>query len=117
LSPRLGTPPVAIVAGGIVGIASIFSDELVRFGGQSLTANIVTMSVFGAIVMYIVSMASLFRLRRSERRLARPFAASLYPWAPAFALGAAVVCLVTMAVFNALVGALFVALGVLGYGY
>jgi amino acid transporter len=38
------------------------------FGGQSLTANIVTMSVFGAIVMYILSMASLFKLRRSEPR-------------------------------------------------
>jgi ethanolamine permease len=117
IHPRLGTPHVAILAGGVVGIAAIFSDELVKFGGQSLTANIVTMSVFGAIVMYIVSMASLFKLRRSEPRLARPFAAPLYPWFPAFALLAAVVCLATMAVFNALVAALFVVLGLLGYGY
>ena len=68
IHPRFDTPHVAILAGGVVGIAAIFSDELVTFGGQSLTANIVTMSVFGAIVMYILSMASLFKLRRSEPR-------------------------------------------------
>jgi ethanolamine permease len=73
---------VAILAGGVVGIAAIFSDELIQFGGQSLTANIVTMSVFGAIVMYILSMASLFKLGRSEPRLARPFAAPVYPLFP-----------------------------------
>ena len=76
---RFGTPHIAILAGGVVGIAAIFSDEWITFGGQSLTANIVTMSVFGAIVMYILSMASLFKLRRSEPRLARPFAAPVYP--------------------------------------
>jgi ethanolamine permease len=58
----------------VVGIAAIFSDDLIQIGGQPLTANIVTMSVFGAIVMYIVSMLALFKLRRS-RDLARPFSA------------------------------------------
>jgi len=115
--PRLGTPHVAILAGGAVGIAAIFSDELVKFGGQSLTANIVTMSVFGAIVMYILSMASLFKLRRSDPQLARPFRAPAYPLFPAFALVAAIVCLATMAYFNALVAALFAGLAALGYGY
>ncbi|MDI9674962.1 amino acid permease, partial [Pseudomonas aeruginosa] len=59
--PRFKTPYRAILAGGVVGIAAIYSDELIQFGGQTLTANIVTMSVFGAIVMYIVSMAALFK--------------------------------------------------------
>ena len=117
IHPRLGTPHVAILAGGVVGIAAIFSDELIKFGGQSLTANIVTMSVFGAIVMYILSMASLFKLRLSDPGLARPFGAPAYPWFPAFALGAAVVCLGTMVYFNVLVAALFVGLMALGYGY
>jgi ethanolamine permease len=117
IHPKRGTPHVAILAGGVVGIVAIFSDEWVSFGGQSLTANIVTMSVFGAIVMYIVSMASLFKLRRSEPGLARPFGAPVYPLFPAFALGAAVVCLATMVYFNAVVAALFVVLMALGYGY
>jgi ethanolamine permease len=115
--PTRHTPHVAIVAGGIVGIAAIFSDEWISFGGQTLTANIVTMSVFGAITMYIVSMASLFKLRRSEPGLARPFRAPAYPLFPAFALVAAVVCLLTMVHYNRLIAALFVTLGVLGYGY
>ena len=55
-------------------------------GGQSLTANIVTMSVFGAILMYTLSMLSLFQLRRREPGLVRPFRAPCYPWFPAIAL-------------------------------
>lgn len=115
--PRFQTPHIAILAGGVVGIAAIFSDELISFGGQTLTANIVTMSVFGAIVMYIVSMASLFKLRRSEPGLARPFVAPLFPVFPAFALVAATVCLVTMAYYNPLIAAVFTGLGMLGYVY
>ena len=117
IHPTLGTPHIAILAGGVVGIAAIFSDELFTFGGQSLTANIVTMSVFGAIVMYILSMASLFRLRRTEPGLARPFAAPAYPWFPAFALGAAVICLGTMVWFNRLVAGVFIASMAVGYAY
>ncbi|WP_430422634.1 ethanolamine permease [Methylibium petroleiphilum] len=115
--PRFHTPHIAVLAGGVVGILAIFSDELISFGGQTLTANIVTMSVFGAIVMYIVSMASLFKLRRSEPNLPRPFLAPMFPIFPAFALAAAVVCLATMVYFNPLVAMLFVGLGVVGYGY
>ena len=115
--PRFHTPHLAVIAGGVVGILAIFSDEIIKIGGQTLTANIVTMSVFGAIVMYIVSMASLFKLRRSEPNLARPFRAPMFPLFPAFALAAAVVCLATMVYFNPLVAILFVGLGVVGYGY
>ena len=75
------------------------------------------MSVFGAIVMYIISMASLFKLRRSEPGLARPFAAPAYPFFPAFALVAAVVCLATMVYFNGLIAGLYLVLTALGYGY
>ena len=117
IHPKRGTPHVAILAGGGIGIAAIFSDQLVQIGGQPLTANIVTMSVFGAIVLYIISMASLFKLRLSEPHLERPFSAPVFPLFPAFALGAAVVCLLTMIYFNALMAGLFVALMAIGYVY
>lgn len=113
--PRFKTPHRAVVAGSVVGLAAIFSDEWLQFGGQTLTANIVTMSVFGAIVMYIVSMASLFKLRRSEPEMARPFRAPLFPWFPGFALGAAVLCLATMCYYNPLIAALFAGLGAAGW--
>jgi ethanolamine permease len=116
IHPRFGTPHRAVLAGGVIGIAAIFSDELFSFGGQTLTANIVTMSVFGAIVMYIMSMASLFALRRKEPGLARPFPARGYPVVPAIALALAVMCLVTMVVFNPLLAAVFAGLLALAYG-
>ncbi len=117
IHPKCRTPHIAILAGGAVGIAAIFSDSLITFGGQTLTANIVTMSVFGAIVMYILSMASLFKLRISEPRLERSFRAPLFPWFPGFALLGALVCLVTMVYYNALVAGIFLGLMALGYVY
>src|SRR5450830_796277 len=117
LHPRFKTPHRAILAGGVVGIAAIYSDELITIGGQTLTANIVTMSVFGAILMYILSMLSLFRLRRIEADLARPFRAPWYPFFPAFALFGALVCMVTMIYYNWLIFLIFLLFMALGYVY
>ena len=75
------------------------------------------MSVFGAITMYIVSMLSLFKLRRSAPGMVRPFRAPLYPYFPAFALCSALVCMGTMIYYNALIFAVFAAFMLLGYGY
>lgn len=111
------TPWVAILTGGVVGIAAIFSDELITFGGQTLTANIITMSVLGALTMYILSMMSLFKLRVTEPDMVRTYKAPGFPWVPRFALLAAIVCLVTMLYQNPLVSALYVGLMVVGYGY
>ena len=113
---RFATPHRAVLAGGAVGIAAIYSDGLVKLGGQPLTANIVTLSVFGAITMYMTSMASLFRLRRAEPDMARPWRAPLYPWLPAFALAGAAVCLATMVYYHPLVFAVFMAILAIGYG-
>lgn len=115
LNRRTRTPHLAILAGGVVGIAAIFSDSLITISGMPLTACIVTMSVFGAIVMYITSMAALFKLRRSEPKLIRPCRAPLYPWAPAFALAMAVLCLVAMVWYNTLLALIFAAMMLGGY--
>ncbi|HEX7983615.1 MAG TPA: ethanolamine permease [Duganella sp.] len=115
IHPRFKTPHRAILAGGAVGIAAIYSDELIKIGGLTLTANIVTMSVFGAITMYIISMLSLFKLRRAEPQMARPFRAPFYPLFPAIALAGAVVCMATMIYYNPLIFGLFVAFLAAGY--
>lgn len=104
---RTRTPAWAILAGGVIGIAAIYSDSFIVIGGLTLTANIVTMSVFGAILLYIVSMLALFKLRRVEPALERPFAAPFYPLFPAVALVLAVVCGLTMIYYNKVVFALF----------
>ena len=115
--PRFKTPHLAILAGGAVGILAIFSDNGIVIGGQPLTANIVTMSVFGAILMYIISMASLFKLRRSEPTMPRPFIAPCYPYFPAIALFASAICMIAMIYYNFLIFAIFVAILALGYVY
>jgi ethanolamine permease len=85
VNARFQTPHRAIIAGALVGIAAILVDDM-QFNGMALTANLITMAVFGAIVMYIVSMLSLFALRKKEPFLTRPFAAIAYPYFPAIAL-------------------------------
>ncbi len=116
LHPRFRTPHLATIAGGAVGIAAIYSDRFVGIAGQPLTASIVTMSVFGALVMYLMSMASLFRLRSAQPSLERPWRAPLYPLAPAFALAMAAVALVAMIWFNPIIFALFAGLMALAVG-
>jgi ethanolamine permease len=116
LHPRFGTPYVAIVAGAIIGVIAIYSDSLLTLQGQSLTAAIVTLSVFGALTAYVISMASLFRLRVSEPNMHRPYKAPLYPWAPALALLLALVLLGAMIWLNVQVFGVFVILMGGGYG-
>jgi ethanolamine permease len=115
--PRFQTPYRAILAGGIVGIAAIYSDQLITFGGHTLTANIVTMSVFGAILMYIISMLALFQLRRTEPEIERPFKAPMFPYFPGFALVCALICMGSMLYSNPLVAVVFAGLLFSGYIY
>ncbi|MFS2222406.1 ethanolamine permease [Pantoea sp. B65] len=114
---RFQTPHRAIIAGGLIGIAAIFSDNWINLQGMTLTAAMITMAVFGAIVMYLMSMLSLFRLRRIAPEMERSFLAPGYPWVPAIALVLAFVCLIAMLWFNALIGGLFIAFMAVGYAY
>jgi ethanolamine permease len=116
VNDKYKTPHRAIIAGAVVGVAAIMGDSF-QFAGQTLTANLITMAVFGAIVMYITSMMSLFALRKNEPNLERPFAAVAYPLFPAIALGLATVSLVTMIYFNQQLTVVFFGLMALGYVY
>ncbi|MFU9138413.1 ethanolamine permease [Erwinia tasmaniensis] len=114
---RFQTPHRAIIAGGLIGIVAIFSDGWINLQGMTLTAAMITMAVFGAIVMYVMSMLSLFRLRRTAPELERSFRAPGYPIVPGIALVLALVCLVAMLWFNPVIGGLFVAFMAVGYLY
>ena len=114
---RFQTPHRAIIAGGLIGIAAIYSDGVINLQGMSLTAAMITMAVFGAIVMYIMSMLSLFKLRKTEPALHRPFMAPGFPVVPSIALALAVVCLVAMAWFNPVIGLIFLGFMALGFAY
>lgn len=114
---RFQTPHRAIIAGGIIGIAAIYSDGIINLQGMSLTAAMITMAVFGAIVMYIISMLSLFKLRKTEPNLERAFSAPGYPIVPAIALTLAVVCLIAMVWFNLVIALIFLGFMVIGFIY
>jgi len=115
--PRFKTPVRALVGGGVVGVLAVFSDQFITIGGQPLTANIVTMAVLGALVMYIVSMASLFKLRSAEPGLQRPYKAPFYPVLPAIALVFGLVCLGALVYFNPIITALFLGLMAVAWVY
>jgi ethanolamine permease len=75
------------------------------------------MSVMGALVMYIISMASLLKLRQSEPLLERPYKAPFFPVFPLIALVCGIVCLFAVVYFNAMLSLLFVGLMAVAYAY
>ena len=110
-------PHWALVAGGVFGLLCVFSDNLVVLNNKPLTANVITLACFGSITMYIVSIFSLFKLRKSEPEMERPFKAVLYPVFPIFALIGSGVCMVAMAFYNFQVFIVYLVLMALGYLY
>ena len=108
LHPKFSTPHWALIAGGVIGIIALLSGK---------TAELITMSVFGALVLYIISMAALFKLRVSEPDLERPFRAPFYPLFPGIALVLSVFFLAVMAWFNATIALIFLGLFLPAYGY
>ena len=67
--------------------------------------------------MYIMSMLSLFKLRKTEPNLERTFRAPGYPIVPGIALFLAVVCLVAMVWFNMLIALVFLGFMAAGFVY
>lgn len=98
IHPRFHTPHIALVVGGIIGIIAVCSGT---------TQQLIVLSALGAVVMYVLSMVSLFVLRKKEPELERPFRASFYPFFPVIALVLSLVCLVAIVVYNFWLSVLF----------
>jgi ethanolamine permease len=64
------------------------------------TAEIITISVFGALTLYMISMIALLRLRKNEPQMERPFKVPMYPAFPVIALVIAVVSFAAMTIYN-----------------
>lgn len=91
VNERFRTPSNALLVNMFIGIIALLSNS---------TAEIITISVFGALVMYIFSMVSLIVLRKTETELNRPFKTPLYPISTYLALFIATIALITMVVYN-----------------
>ncbi|TAH19116.1 MAG: ethanolamine permease [Cytophagales bacterium] len=100
LTQNTQTPANASIAGGIFGIICVLSGK---------TDELITLSVLGAIVMYIVSMVSLFVLRKKFPDLKRPYQTPFYPFFPAMALILGVVCLLSVVYYHLALAGIFLA--------
>ncbi|HEY4154320.1 MAG TPA: amino acid permease, partial [Puia sp.] len=88
---RFHTPVNALLANMVIGIVALCTGK---------TAEIITISVFGALTLYILSMISLFRLRKNEPGLDRPFKVPGYPASPLVALIIAGISFIAMTFYN-----------------
>jgi ethanolamine permease len=98
INPRFSTPHWALLAGGAVGMLALVTGS---------TVQVITLSVLGALVMYITSMLSLLALRRSEPALERPFKTPFYPYFPIIALLLSILCLASVIYFNKVLSIMF----------
>jgi len=84
--PKHHTPVWALILPGLVGLGAALT---------GLTDIVITISVFGSVAMYLVSLVSLFILRSKEPNLKRPFKV-WYPVVPVISFIIAVFCLISL---------------------
>jgi len=95
---RFQTPANALFVNMLIGILALLTGK---------TGEIITISVFGALTLYIISMISVLRLRQKEPELHRPFRVPLYPIFPIVALVIASFSFIAMAVYNQLLALIY----------
>jgi ethanolamine permease len=105
---KFKTPAFALLINMVIGIIALLSGR---------TGEIIVISVFGALTLYVISMASLFRLRKTKPDLPRPFKAPLYPFSPLTALVLAVISLGSMVIYNFKLFLIYLAFLVVSYAW
>src|SRR5450432_1255790 len=91
IHPKFQTPSNALLVNMVIGIIALLTGK---------TSEIITISVFGALTLYMISMISLLQLREKEPLLERPFKVPWYPVFPVAALLIAIISFVAMTIFN-----------------
>ena len=103
---KFKTPAVALIANMCVGIIALLTGR---------TDEIITIAVFGALALYIISMISFFALRKKEPEMERPFKVPFYPIFPTLALVIASFSLVAMTYYNLQLALIFFA--IMGFSF
>ena len=99
LHPRFRTPHWALLVGGLAGLVALLTGT---------TAQVILISALGALVMYLISMLSLFKLRQQPQYVAS-YKTPFYPLFPAIALLLSLLCLASIVYFNLLLSLIFLA--------
>ena len=95
---KFKTPHWAMVAGGVVSFIALYTGT---------TGQVVILSVMGAVIMYMMSMISLFILRVKESDLERPFASPLYPVFPIIATAILIITVIAIIYYQWLLSLVF----------
>lgn len=101
------TPANALLVNMCIGILALLTGK---------TGEIITMSVFGALTLYVISMISLLHLRKREPGLPRPFTVPFYPVFPWTALCIATVSFMAMALYNMKIAGIYCLVIAICYG-
>lgn len=98
INHRFKTPHWALIAAGVVSFIALLIGTI---------DQIIIISVIGAVLMYMMSMISLFVLRKKEPGLERPFASPFYPYFPAVALVLSALCLAAFVYYYFMLSLIF----------
>lgn len=98
ISPKFQTPANALIGNMVIGIIALLSGK---------TAEIIIISVFGALTLYIISMVSVMVLRKSKPEMLRPFKTPVYPLFPIVALFISCVSFIAMLIYNLKLGLIY----------
>ena len=108
INSRFKTPANALLTNMGIGIIALFSGK---------TSEIITISVFGALTLYIISMVSVIKLRKTEPTLHRPFKVPLFPLFPLIALTIAGIALLAMIWYNQILALIYTSILVLSFTF
>jgi ethanolamine permease len=103
---KFNTPSSALLINMLLGILALLSGK---------TGDIITLSVFGALTLYIIAMISMLALRKKEPDMVRPFKVPMYPWFPVTALTIGSVCLIAIVSLNGILSLIYFT--ILGLSY
>jgi ethanolamine permease len=87
IHPKTKTPIKALCANAFIGILALLTGK---------TSEIIILSCFGAILLYIISMLAHLKLRITVPGMHRPFKAPFYPFTNIYCLIIAVIALLSM---------------------
>lgn len=108
VSPRFKTPQNALLFNLVIGIIALMTGK---------TGEIITIAVFGALVLYVISLITIFALRKNHPNMERPFKVPFYPLAPAIGLVIAVVALAAVTYYNQKLALIFTGIMLVAYAY
>jgi ethanolamine permease len=98
---RFQTPANALLVNTIIGILALLTGK---------TGELITLSVFGALTLYSISMITLLKLRQTEPHLPRPFTAPAFPYFPIIALIISTTAFIALFIYNITLGIIYLSL-------